>query len=32
MTELLNLADEGKLLKAVNQRSSGSDLDKQKIS
>ena len=25
--ELLNLADEGKLLKAVNQRSSGSDLD-----
>ena len=27
--ELLNLADEGKLLKAVNQRSSGSDLDKQ---
>ena len=29
--ELLNLADEGKLLKAVNQRSSGSDLDKQKI-
>lgn len=30
--ELLNLADEGKLLKAVNQRSSGSDLDKQKLS
>ncbi|TCP92016.1 condensin subunit MukE [Cricetibacter osteomyelitidis] len=29
--ELLNLADEGKLLKAVNQRSSGSDLDKQKL-
>lgn len=29
--ELLNLADESKLLKAVNQRSSGSDLDKQKL-
>ncbi|WP_410678432.1 chromosome partition protein MukE [Avibacterium paragallinarum] len=29
--ELLNLADENKLLKAVNQRSSGSDLDKQKL-
>lgn len=29
--ELLNLADETKLLKAVNQRSSGSDLDKQKL-
>ncbi|WP_424405870.1 chromosome partition protein MukE [Pasteurella sp. PK-2025] len=29
--ELFNLADEGKLLKAVNQRSSGSDLDKQKL-
>ena len=29
--ELLNLDDEGKLLKAVNQRSSGSDLDKQKL-
>lgn len=29
--ELLNLADEGKLLKAANQRSSGSDLDKQKL-
>ncbi|MGC7560856.1 chromosome partition protein MukE [Pasteurella sp. PK-2025] len=29
--ELLNLADEGKLLKAVNQRSFGSDLDKQKL-
>ncbi|MBE2897918.1 chromosome partition protein MukE [Pasteurellaceae bacterium 20609_3] len=29
--ELLNLADEAKLLKAVNQRSSGSDLDKQKL-
>lgn len=29
--ELLNLADEGKLLRAVNQRSSGSDLDKQKL-
>ena len=28
---LLNLADESKLLKAVNQRSSGSDLDKQKL-
>ncbi|KGQ38344.1 condesin subunit E [Gallibacterium anatis] len=28
---LLNLADENKLLKAVNQRSSGSDLDKQKL-
>ena len=29
--ELLNLTDENKLLKAVNQRSSGSDLDKQKL-
>ena len=29
--ELLNLADEGKLLKAVNQRSNDSDLDKQKL-
>lgn len=29
--ELVNLADESKLLKAVNQRSSGSDLDKQKL-
>lgn len=29
--ELLNLADENKLLRAVNQRSSGSDLDKQKL-
>ncbi|QLB13060.1 condensin subunit MukE [Bisgaardia hudsonensis] len=29
--ELLNLADTEKLLKAVNQRSSGSDLDKQKL-
>ena len=29
--ELLNLADESKLLKAVNQRSRGSDLDKQKL-
>lgn len=29
--ELLNLADESKLLKVVNQRSSGSDLDKQKL-
>lgn len=29
--ELLNLADENKLLKIVNQRSSGSDLDKQKL-
>ncbi|URL03080.1 chromosome partition protein MukE [Avibacterium sp. 20-126] len=29
--ELLNLADESKLLKTVNQRSSGSDLDKQKL-
>ena len=29
--ELLNLADESKLLTAVNQRSSGSDLDKQKL-
>lgn len=29
--ELLNLADESKLLKAINQRSSGSDLDKQKL-
>lgn len=29
--ELLNLAEESKLLKAVNQRSSGSDLDKQKL-
>ncbi|MDU8924751.1 chromosome partition protein MukE [Pasteurellaceae bacterium LIM206] len=29
--ELLNLADETKLLKAVNQRSSGSDLDKQRL-
>lgn len=29
--ELLNLADETKLLKAINQRSSGSDLDKQKL-
>ncbi|MFC0308426.1 chromosome partition protein MukE [Gallibacterium trehalosifermentans] len=29
--ELLNLADESKLLKIVNQRSSGSDLDKQKL-
>ncbi|MBE2894106.1 chromosome partition protein MukE [Spirabiliibacterium falconis] len=29
--ELVNLADETKLLKAVNQRSSGSDLDKQKL-
>ncbi|WP_040976399.1 chromosome partition protein MukE [Necropsobacter massiliensis] len=29
--ELLNLTDETKLLKAVNQRSSGSDLDKQKL-
>lgn len=29
--ELLNLADETKLLKVVNQRSSGSDLDKQKL-
>ncbi|PJG86431.1 chromosome partition protein MukE [Conservatibacter flavescens] len=29
--ELLNLADNEKLLKAVNQRSSGSDLDKQKL-
>ncbi|MDO4625892.1 MAG: chromosome partition protein MukE [Pasteurellaceae bacterium] len=29
--ELLNLADESKLLKAVNPRSSGSDLDKQKL-
>lgn len=29
--ELLNLADEEKLLKTVNQRSSGSDLDKQKL-
>lgn len=29
--ELLNLADKDKLLKAINQRSSGSDLDKQKL-
>ncbi|WP_373768149.1 chromosome partition protein MukE [Glaesserella sp.] len=29
--ELLNLADEGKLLKAVNPRSTGSDLDKAKL-
>ncbi|NHB87993.1 chromosome partition protein MukE [Photorhabdus tasmaniensis] len=29
--ELLSLADEGKLMKFVNQRSSGSDLDKQKL-
>ncbi len=29
--ELLNLTDETKLLKAMNQRSSGSDLDKQKL-
>ncbi len=29
--ELLNLADESKLLKFVNQRSTGSDLDKQKL-
>ncbi|HBO38604.1 MAG TPA: chromosome partition protein MukE [Pasteurellaceae bacterium] len=29
--ELLSLSDESKLLKAVNQRSSGSDLDKQKL-
>ncbi|TDQ59027.1 condensin subunit MukE [Mesocricetibacter intestinalis] len=29
--ELLNLADESKLLKAINPRSSGSDLDKQKL-
>ncbi len=29
--ELLNLADKDKLLKAMNQRSSGSDLDKQKL-
>lgn len=29
--ELLNLADKDKLLKAVNQRSTGSDLDKQKL-
>ncbi|ABR74763.1 condensin subunit E [Actinobacillus succinogenes] len=29
--ELLNLADEAKLLKAVNLRASGSDLDKQKL-
>lgn len=29
--ELLNLADEAKLLKAINLRASGSDLDKQKL-
>ncbi|WP_312042091.1 chromosome partition protein MukE [Erwinia sp.] len=29
--ELLTLADEGKLLKLVNQRSTGSDLDRQKL-
>ena len=29
--ELLSLADEGKLLKLVNQRSTGSDLDRQKL-
>ncbi|OCQ53048.1 Chromosome partition protein MukE [Photorhabdus australis subsp. thailandensis] len=29
--ELISLADEGKLMKFVNQRSSGSDLDKQKL-
>lgn len=29
--ELLNLADESKLLKAINLRASGSDLDKQKL-
>ncbi|MDG6896334.1 chromosome partition protein MukE [Volucribacter amazonae] len=29
--ELLNLAEENKLLKVVNQRSAGSDLDKQKL-
>ncbi|MCK3656324.1 chromosome partitioning protein MukE [Pasteurellaceae bacterium Macca] len=29
--ELLNLADEGKLLKAINPRSTGSDLDKAKL-
>ncbi|MEQ4531337.1 MAG: chromosome partition protein MukE [Mixta sp.] len=29
--ELLSLADEGKLLKVVNQRSTGSDLDRQKL-
>ncbi|WP_025473589.1 chromosome partition protein MukE, partial [Yersinia pestis] len=29
--ELLSLADESKLLKFVNQRSTGSDLDKQKL-
>ncbi|MEH2920229.1 chromosome partition protein MukE [Samsonia erythrinae] len=29
--ELLNLADESKLLKLVNQRSTGSDLDRQKL-
>ncbi|PIJ51332.1 chromosome partitioning protein MukE [Erwinia sp. OLTSP20] len=29
--ELLNLADENKLLKLVNQRSTGSDLDRQKL-
>ncbi|ADP12140.1 Chromosome partition protein mukE [Erwinia sp. Ejp617] len=29
--ELMSLADEGKLLKLVNQRSTGSDLDRQKL-
>lgn len=29
--ELLNLADENKLLKTINHRSSGSDLDRQKL-
>jgi len=29
--ELMSLADESKLLKLVNQRSTGSDLDKQKL-
>ena len=29
--ELVSLADEGKLLKVVNQRSTGSDLDRQKL-